>query len=201
MRWQLQRSSGDSVSFPRSGKTTYFSSSLIGESLWLGHWLFPSLAGKHLLRCYQYRKPQNSFIVYDSNLLRLFLMGLSRSDETGNGICWKMEHFFPMRVLLDLTAPVRWCSSEIPGLQSNILIKLPGFMSCFAKWTNYSGCNCATLFKEWFLSVWFIGLEPSLNHAELPISVGSLEFTRWWKWRSRSWAAGEGIKEWVFLFS
>lgn len=41
----------DNVFFLRSGKTTYFSKSLIGESLWLRHWLFPSLAGK-LLHCY-----------------------------------------------------------------------------------------------------------------------------------------------------
>lgn len=41
----------DNVFFLRSGKTTYFSKSLIGESLWLRQWLFPSLAGK-LLHCY-----------------------------------------------------------------------------------------------------------------------------------------------------
>lgn len=42
----------DNVSFLRSGKITFFSKSLIGESLWLRHWLFPSLAGKLLLHCY-----------------------------------------------------------------------------------------------------------------------------------------------------
>lgn len=59
----------DNVSFLKSGKTTYFSKSLIGES----QWLFPSLAGKPLLHCYQYRKPQNWFIFYGSNFLSLFL--------------------------------------------------------------------------------------------------------------------------------
>lgn len=113
-------------------------------------------------------------------------------DETDNGICWKMKHLFPMWIYLILPVLYLDDSSQVPGLQSNTVIKLPGLMSCFVWWTSDSGFNCAALFKEWVLSIWFIGLEPPLNYGEFPISVCSLEFTCWWQLTSSHWAAGYG---------